>query len=265
MKIRPGTVTALIVIALIMLAVVAPGLLAPGDPLAIHPSEAFRAPSFEHLFGTDESGRDIYTRVVHGAAASVGIGLAATGIGIGFGAVLGFAAALGPRFVDSALSRVFEVLFSLPALVMALLFISIMGGGPLAATLAIGIATIPGYARMLRVQVRGIAASGYVEWARLDGVGPWRRFTRHIAPNSLWPLAAAATLGVGQSIVWVSSLGFLGLGTEPPSPEWGAMLNAGRVYLTNAWWMTVAPGLAIVATAAALTVVGRALAERSRS
>lgn len=261
---RPALIIALIALALIAVAVIAPGILAPGDPLAVHPSEGFQPPSMQHPFGTDESGRDIYTRVVHGAAASVGIGFAATGIGIGIGGVLGFASALGPRVVQGALARVFEVLFALPALVMALLFISVMGGGQTAAVLAIGIATIPGYARVLRAQVRAIADSGYVEWARLDGVGALRRFTRHIAPNSLWPLIAAATLGVGQSIVWVASLGFLGLGTQPPSPEWGAMLSAGRVYLTSAWWMTVFPGLAIIVTAAALTVVGRSLSRRTR-
>lgn len=248
---------AILVVALI--AVCAPQLLAPGDPLAVHPADGFQPPSAAHLFGTDESGRDLFTRVVHGAAASVGIGLAATGIGIGFGAGLGFAAGLGPRWLDSSLGRVFEVLFALPTLVMALLFISVMGSGPTASILAIGLATIPGYARMLRARVRSIAASGYVEWARLDEVGPVQVFVRHIAPNSLWPLASAATLGIGQAIVWVSALGFLGLGALPPSPEWGAMLNAGRVYLTTAWWMTVCPGLAIVLVAGALTVLGRRL------
>ena len=248
---------AILVVALI--AVCAPQLLAPGDPLAVHPADGFQPPSAAHCFGTDESGRDLFTRVVHGAAASVGIGLAATGIGIGVGAVLGFAAGLGPRWLDGSLGRVFEVLFALPTLVVALLFISVMGSGPTASILAIGLATIPGYARMLRARVRGIAASGYAEWARLDEVGPVRVFVRHIAPNSLWPLASAATLGIGQAIVWVSALGFLGLGALPPSPEWGAMLNAGRVYLTTAWWMTVCPGLAIVLVAGALTVLGRRL------
>ena len=221
--------------------------------------DAFQAPSLAHPFGTDESGRDVLTRVVHGAGASVGIGLAATGIGIGFGALLGFTAGLGPRLVDSALGRLFEVLFALPTLVLALLFI-VLGGGPTSSILAIGLATIPGYARMLRARVRGVSRSGYVEWARLDEVPPARIFVRHIAPNALWPLVSAATLGVGQAIVWVSALGFLGLGAAPPEPEWGAMLNAGRVYLTSAWWMTVGPGLAIVLTAAALTVLGRRLA-----
>lgn len=131
-------IVALVVLAFIAAAVLAPGLIAPGDPLAIHPASAFRPPSTQHLFGTDESGRDVFTRVVHGAAASAGIGLAATAIGVGIGALLGFAAALGPRPLDAALGRSFEVLFALPALVMALLFISVMGAGPGPAALAIG-------------------------------------------------------------------------------------------------------------------------------
>ncbi|MFC5337883.1 ABC transporter permease [Leucobacter denitrificans] len=253
------TISALF-LAFITIAALAPSLLAPGDPLAIAPTEGFAEPSLVHLFGTDESGRDIYTRVVHGAGSSVGIGLAATAIGVVAGAVLGFAAGLGPRWLDAALARVFEVLFALPTLVIALLFVAVLGGGAWSATLAIGLATIPGYARMIRARVRGIAASGYAEWARLDGAGPFSVFAKHIAPNSLWPLVSAATLGVGQSIVWVAALGFLGLGAEPPAPEWGAMLDAGRVYLSSAWWMTVMPGLTIVATATALTVIGRRFA-----
>lgn len=248
-------------LALVLLAALAPTLLTPGDPLAIEPASAFGAPSAAHPFGTDESGRDLLTRVVHGAGASVGIGVAATAIGAAFGALLGFAAGLGPRLLDRALARVFEVLYALPTLVVALLFVAVLGGGASAATLAIGLATIPGYARMVRARVRGVAASGYAEWSRLDGASRFSVFARHIAPNSLWPLVSAATLGVGQSIVWVAALGFLGLGAEPPAPEWGAMLDAGRVYLTTAWWMTVFPGLAIVATATALTAVGRRMAD----
>lgn len=258
---RISPALALLTLVLVALAATVPALLAPGDPLAIDPSQAFAPPSLAHVFGSDESGRDIYTRVVHGASASVGIGLAATAIGVIVGATLGFAAGLGPDWLDSALARVFEVLFALPTLVIALLFVAVMGGGAWSATLAIGLATIPGYARMIRARVRGIAASGYVEWARLDGATRGTVFVRHIAPNSLWPLVSAATLGVGQSIVWVAALGFLGLGAQPPAPEWGAMLDAGRVYLTSAWWMTVFPGLAIVVTATALTALGRRLAQ----
>ncbi|MDR6198200.1 peptide/nickel transport system permease protein [Microbacterium sp. SORGH_AS428] len=253
-------IAALIGLGVLIVAIVWPGLLAPGDPLAIAPAEALRPPSPSHLFGTDESGRDLYTRVVHGAAASAGVGAAATAIGVGVGLVLGFTAGLGPRWLDAALSRIIEVLFALPTLVMALLLVAVAGPGTTASVVAIGLATTPGYARMLRTQVRQVARSGYVEYARLEQAGAARIFLRHVAPNALWPLVSVATLGVGQAIVWVSALSFLGLGALPPSPEWGAMLNAGRVYIASAWWLTVFPGLAIVATAAVLTAVGRRLA-----
>ncbi|WP_347755840.1 ABC transporter permease [Agrococcus sp. ProA11] len=253
-------IAALVALVLLVVAVVAPWLIAPGDPLAVAPADGFQPPSLSHPFGTDESGRDLFTRVVHGAAPSAGIGMAATAIGIGIGLVLGFASGLGPRWLDAALGRVIEVLFALPTLVLALLLVAVIGPGSTASIIAIGAATAPGYARILRARVRGVARSGYVEYARLEGTGRVRTFLRHTAPNSLWPLAAVATLGIGQAIVWVSSLSFLGLGAVPPSPEWGAMLNAGRVYIATAWWMTVFPGLAIVATATALTLVGRRLA-----
>lgn len=251
-----GGIAALIVIFLVA-AVVFPGAVAPGDPLSIDPTHALQPPSWSHPFGTDESGRDVYTRAIHGARASAGIGIAATCIGVGCGSILGMVAGLAGGRTDRFLGRLFEVLFALPTLVMALLLISAIGPGPVAAVLAIGVATIPGYARLVRARVRGVAASGYVEWARLDEVPRATIFVRHIAPNTLWPLVAMVTLGVGQAIVWVAALGFLGLGTPPPSPEWGAMLNAGRVYISTAWWLTVMPGLMIAATAASLTVLGR--------
>ncbi|WP_344779103.1 ABC transporter permease [Microbacterium marinilacus] len=256
-RLRPGGVLAALGLALILLAVIAPEALTPRDPLAIAPSEAFSPPSWTHPFGTDESGRDLFARVVHGAAASAGIGLAATAIGIGAGLVLGFAGALGPRAIDTAIARVVEVLFALPTLVLALLLVAVIGPGTQASVIAIGVATAPGYARILRSRVRGVVRSDYVAYARHEGAGPLTVFVRHIAPNTLWPLVATATLGVGQAIVWVSALSFLGLGALPPSPEWGAMLNAGRVYISSAWWMTVLPGAAIVATATVLTVLGR--------
>lgn len=252
-----GTVLSAVVAAVIGLAVVWPGVLAPGDPNQIDPLAAFTAPGSGHWLGTDESGRDLWTRVVHGAAASVGIGAAATGIGIGIGLVLGLAAGLGPRWLDAAVSRVLEVLFALPTLVLALLLVAVQGAGVRSSVLAVGVATAPGYARILRARVRSVQASGYVEAARLEGHGPVRVLTRHVLPNTLWPLVSVATLGVGQAVVWVCALSFLGLGALPPSPEWGAMLNAGRLYLDSAWWMTVVPGTAITLTAAALTVLGR--------
>lgn len=250
-------IASLVAVVFIALAVIAPHVLAPGSPTAINPSDAFSPPSLAHLFGTDESGRDVFTRVIHGASASAGIGIAATALGLGAGVVLGVIAGVGPRFVDTAISRLVEVLFALPSLVLALLFIAVLGPGPTSSIIAIGLATTPGYARIVRSRVRQIVRSGYVEQARADGVRPLIAVIRHVLPNALWPLIGIATLGIGQAIVWVAALGFLGLGQAPPSPEWGALLNAGRVYIGTAWWLTVAPGLAIVATAAVLTVVGR--------
>lgn len=251
---------ALAVLLLVLAAILVPGAIAPDDPLAIAPTDAFQGPGLAHPFGTDESGRDILSRIIHGTAASAGIGLAATGIGIGAGAVLGFAGALGPPLVDAAIARLVEVLFALPTLVMALLLVAVIGAGPQASILAIGAATAPGYARILRARVRGVVRSDYVRQSAQEGASRGQLLWRHIAPNSLWPLVAAGTLGVGQAIVWVAALSFLGLGAKPPSPEWGAMLNAGRVYIATAWWMTVFPGLAIVIAATALTVLGRRLA-----
>jgi peptide/nickel transport system permease protein len=256
-----GGLLAAAFVALMAVAVVRPGLLAPGDPTAIDPRAAFTGPGAEHWFGTDESGRDVLTRVVHGAARSLGIGAAATGIGVGIGLVLGLAAGLGPRWLDAAVSRVVEVLFALPTLVLALLLVAVRGPGIGPSVLAVGLATAPGYARILRARVRSVVASGYVEAARLEGRGPVEVLLRHVLPNTLWPLVSVATLGVGQAVVWVCALSFLGLGALPPSPEWGAMLNAGRVYLETAWWITVFPGLAITATAAALTVLGRRIGQ----
>ncbi|WP_084816203.1 ABC transporter permease [Frondihabitans sp. Leaf304] len=248
----------------VLAAAVAPGLLAPGDPLAVHPVDAFSAPSLAHPFGTDDSGRDLYTRVVHGASASLLIGVAATLIGTLLGLVLGIAAGVGTRLTDAAVSRVLEVLFALPGLLLALVIIAFAGPGPIPATLAVGLATAPGYARIFRTRIRAVRSSEMVEAARVLGRGPLTLLVRHVLPNALAPVVVLATLGVGQAIVWASSLSYLGLGSPPPAPEWGAMLEAGRTYLQIAPWMTVFPGLAIVATAAATTVVGRAFAGAGR-
>ena len=239
-----GTLLSLIVLVFMVVAVLAPSVIAPGDPAAIDPSRAMLSPRWGTWFGTDESGRDVWTRVVHGAAPSLGVGL-------------------GPRFLDAGIARVIEVLYALPTMVLALLLVAIRGPGVAASVLAVGLATAPGYARILRARTRAVASSGYVSAARLEGhSGAWV-LRRHIAGNSLWPLAAVVTLGVGQAVVWVAALSFLGLGALPPSPEWGAMLNAGRVYLSRAWWLTVSPGLAITVTAAALTVIGRRVGRRA--
>lgn len=252
-----GGVVSLAVVLLVVVAALWPGLLATADPTAVAATQAYQPPGAAGLFGTDASGRDVYSRVIHGAGQSLGIGAAATGIGMAAGLLLGFGAALGPRWLDAVLSRVIEVLFALPSLVLALLLVAVMGAGVRASVIAVGVATAPGYARILRSRAQHVARSSYVQAARLEGISAPRVFLRHVLPNTVWPLVALATLGVGQAIVWVSALSYLGLGALPPSPEWGAMLNDGRLHITTAWWLTVAPGLAITVTAAAMTMLGR--------
>lgn len=256
---RIGTAALAMSVALMVLAALWPQWLAPADPLAINPSSAFRAPGGGHLFGTDESGRDLYTRVVHGARSSVLIGVASTLIGVGLGAVLGLITGLGGRFLDAAGSRLVDAMLAFPTLLLALLLIAVRGPGITTVIVAVGLSSAPGYARLLRSEVRRASRSGHVEAARMLGRSPVRMVLVHILPGAVGPLLAVATLGVGQAIVWASALGYLGLGAPPPAPEWGAMLNAGRTYIASGWWMTVFPGLAIVAVGIVATLCGRRL------
>lgn len=261
-----GAWLALIFLVFLLLCALVPGLIAPGNPLAVDPAAGFSPPGSEHWFGTDESGRDIFRRVVHGTKDSLIIGVAATGVGLSLGALLGVGSGLGPRWMDFSLNRLVEVLFALPGIVLALLLITAIGPGVVTSTIAVGLASAPGYARMIRTQTVKIAQSGYVEADRALGRSRMQILNRRILPNLVVPLFVIATLGIGQGIVWAASLSYLGLGTVPPSPEWGAMMNAGRTYLTSsAWWMTFFPGLAIIATAVATTVLSRAISTRARS
>ena len=264
MRLRAVEAVSLLVIAFLAVAALAPFLLAPGDPLAIDPLDSFQPPSASHLFGTDESGRDIFTRVVHGTGASLTIGLAATAIGLGLALVFGLLAGFGPRWLDFGTTRVLEVLFAFPGLLFALLFIVVYGPGVVTSTIAVGLSTAPGYARIIRSRVIQVRTSPYLEASLVLGRSGGFRIVRHVLPNVAGSLFVLATLGVGQSIVWASSLSYLGLGAVPPAAEWGAMLSAGRTYISSFWWMTFFPGLFIVLSAAATTLLGRAIQQRGR-
>jgi peptide/nickel transport system permease protein len=257
------TVAGILALFLVVSAV-APQFLAPGDPLAIDPLSAFQPPNGAHAFGTDESGRDLYTRVVHGTQYSLVIGVAATAIGLGLGVVLGTLAGMLGRVVDFTVNRFLEVLFAFPGLLLALLFIVIFGPGVATATIAVGLSTAPGYARIIRAQLITVRSAAFVEAATALGRSRWQILWRHILPNTLAPLFVLATLGIGQAIVWAATLSYLGLGAEPPTAEWGAMLSAGRTYITSAWWMSFFPGLFIVLTAVTATVLGRSIDRRMR-
>jgi peptide/nickel transport system permease protein len=256
---RIGLVAAGTVVGAVLLAALVPGLLAPQDPLEISLSESFAPPSAEHLFGTDQSGRDVFSRVIHGARQSLVIGLGATAIGLLGALVLGMLGGLGGRLADGAVTRVIEVLYAFPGILLALILIAVYGNSALTQMVAVGIATMPGYARMVRGQLLVVRGSAYVEAARALGHPPARILVRTILPNAFRPLTVLVTLGIGQAIVWAAALGFLGMGVQPPTAEWGAMLNAGRTYIQQAWWMDFFPGITIVLFTLSLTGLGRHL------
>ncbi|MDF0497211.1 ABC transporter permease [Bradyrhizobium yuanmingense] len=253
---------ALIVISFFVVAAISPSLLQTHGPLAIDLTAPLQAPSFAHWFGTDQSGRDLYSRIVEGAGQSLTIGLGATALSICVALVFGVIAGLVGGALDNVLSRLLDVLFALPTLFLALLFVSLFGPSVLTLVIAVGVGTAPGYARMIRGQVLSVKGAPYVEAAKALGHPYPRILWRHIIPNAMSPLTAMMTLGVGQAIVWAAGVAFLGLGVAPPAPEWGALLNAGRNYVIFAWWLEIMPGVAVVSFALSLTVVGRYLQDR---
>ncbi|WP_166904704.1 ABC transporter permease [Mycobacterium sp. DL440] len=261
-RFRPAVSIAGTYLALMLAWALAPSLFTSESPYDTDIEAPLQVPSWEHWFGTDASGRDIYTRVVYGTQSSLAIGVGATALALSVAIVFGLASGLGGRFTDGAISRFLEVVLALPGMLVALLFIAMLGPGAATQIVAVAIGSAAGYARMIRGQVLAVKDSGYVSAAIALGHPRHRIVSRHIFPNAMRPLVVLGTMGVGQSIVWASSLSFLGLGVAPPAPEWGAMLNAGRDFVSTAWWLEVFPGLAIVGCTLAVTVVGRYLQQR---
>lgn len=261
-RFHPGVILSGLVVAFLVVAAVLPSWVTSRDPLAIDIAHSLQPPSLSHLLGTDQSGRDLYTRIIYGARLSLLIGIGATALSMTIAIAFGVVAGLSGRLVDGAINRFIEVLFSFPVLLLALLFVTVFGPSATTEIVAVGIGTAPGYARMVRGQVLAVRGSGYVEAANALGHSYLRVVRRHILPNAMRPLVVVVTLGVGQSIVWASGMSFLGLGVAPPSPEWGALLDAGRNYVTRAWWLEVLPGVAIVAFAMSVTSIGRYVRQR---
>ncbi|MCS5719681.1 ABC transporter permease [Herbiconiux sp. CPCC 205763] len=252
-----GFFLSIAVLLFFVVAAVFPAALATHDPYAMDFANALHPPSFVFWFGTDESGRDLYSRVIYGTRESLLIGVGATAVSLSLALVLGSLAALSGRFASAAVNRIIEVLFAFPTLLFALLLVAVIGPSAMSQVVAVGVGTAPGYARIIRGQILKAKDSGYVEAAVALGHPRAWILRNHVLPNALRPLVAIFALSVGQSIVWASSLSFLGLGVAPPSPEWGALLDAGKQYITQAGWLTVLPGLVIVVLALAATTLGK--------
>ncbi|NBE96301.1 ABC transporter permease [Nonomuraea sp. KC401] len=249
-------------LGLLAAAVAVPGLLTYADPLAADPLNALAPPGGAHWFGSDHLGRDVLARVVHGARHSISIGVAATALAVTSGVLLGLAAGLSPKWLDEVLARSFDVLSTLPELLLALLVVAITGPGTGNVIFAIAVAQLPNYARVIRAQTFVVRHSGYVEQALTFGRSRLAIIAGHVLPNVLGPIPVLATIGLGQAVIASSGLSFLGMGPQPPAAEWGAMLSEARNYLRVAWWEALFPGLAITLTVVCLTVVGRRLQRR---
>lgn len=259
-----GVIAALVFLAFLAASAAAPQWIAPHDPLAIGP-HVLAAPSGEHPLGTDENGRDVLSRIVYGAREALLLGFGAVTLSLLGGSALGVLAGLGNRFVEAVVMRFVDIGLAFPEMLLALVVIAVAGGGTTNALMAIGIAGIPSFARLVRAQTLGIRRAPFVEAARGLGLSEPQIVIRHIVPNAIRPILVLATIGVGTATVAGAALSFIGLGTPPPAPSWGVMLSTARNFLDRSWWYGLTPGLAITLMVVSVTVVGRWLQRRTEA
>ena len=262
-QVRPGLALAWITLGLILLAVTFPDWLSPTDPLAADARLAYHPPSPAFWLGSDENGRDVLSRLIHGARPSLYIGLAATLVGLGLGTLLGLLAGLAPAWLDNLLMRAVDVLLAFPDLLLALVIITLFGQGTSNLILAVGIASVPRYARLVRAQTLTIRRASFVEAAVTLGRRPLAVVCWHVLPNAVQPVLILACIGLGGAITAAAALSFLGFGAPPPAPEWGAMMAVARNFMANAPWLMAWPALAITLTVISITVIGRDWLRRS--
>lgn len=247
-----------IVAAVAAVALLAPWI-SPYDPLAQDQAPALQPPSRAHWMGTDPLGRDIFSRVLHGARLTVPVGVAVVALALVAGMLVGSAAGFLGGWADEILMRFTDLFLAFPALILAMAMAGALGPGLAHALLALALAWWPPYARLVRGQVLSLRESPFVEAARCLGASPWRLLFRHILPNCLTPLVVQATLDLGGVILAAAGLSFIGLGAQPPSPEWGAMVAEGRQYIASQWWVLLFPGLAILITVTGFNLLGDGL------
>lgn len=249
-------------LALLVLAAVFPAQFATHDPNEITLGAILSGPTGENLLGTDDIGRDVFSRLIHGAGASLSIGFGATLIGLLGGTVLGLTAGLGTRVVDATLMRFVDCLVAVPDILLAMIVITIAGGGTRNAMIAVGLASVPSYARIIRAQTHVVRVSPYIEAARTLGLSRLSVARRHVLPNAFRPLIPLVALGIGSAIGTGAALSFLGLGAQPPDAEWGAMIASGRNFLAIAPSLVLLPALVVTFTVLAVGVLGRELKRR---
>lgn len=242
----------------LLLAFAAP-LIAPADPMAQALYNRLSPPTLEHPFGTDDFGRDILSRVIYGARISLRVGVFAVLIALILGTCIGVVAGYWGGWIDQILMRLMDLLLAFPSILLAIGIVAILGPGLENAMLAVGIVAMPQYARLVRASVLTVRETDYVMAARALGASDWRILCVAVLPNCLAPLIVQATLGLATAILDAAGLSFLGLGAQPPTPEWGAMLSQGRELIVRAPWVLTFPGGAIFFTVLAFNLVGDGL------
>ena len=264
----PGAAVGLLVLAIVVGGALAAPMLAPYDWNGTGVCRRLSAPSALHLFGCDLFGRDVFSRVLYGGRYSLAMGLSTVAISTVFGGLLGVVTGYAGGRLDALGTRAIDILLGFPPILLAILLIAILGVGLVNAALAVGLASIPRFARVIRGATLSLATLDYVEAAQALGARQVRVVRRHLLPNLAPTVIVLATLELGNAVLFTATLSFLGLGAQPPTPEWGTMLNAGRDYIRYAPWTMVFPGLALFVTVMAVNLVGdrlsRALDPRRR-
>ena len=256
---RPGLLVSVAFLLLVASAALVPGLFTTADPLTGVPRQRLQPPGAAHWFGTDQMGRDLFARVVHGTGRSLTATTIAVAVGLVVGSAIGLVAGFAGRWVDELLMRVVDVLLAVPSLLLSLALVTALGFGTVKIAIAVGVGTVAAFARVMRAEVLRVRTSVYVEAARACGVRWHGVLLRHVLPNAYGPVLVLATLEFGVAVLAVSALSFLGYGAPPPEPEWGALVAEGRNYLATAWWLTALPGLTVAATVLAAGRLARAL------
>lgn len=246
-------------LALMVLVAAAAPLVAPYDPLAMEPAVRFEGPSLAHLAGTDEYGRDVLSRLIYGARISLEVGLISVGISLAIGAILGLVAGYYGHMVDMLISRLMDILFAFPAILLAIALMAMLGSDIRNVMLAIGIVNVPIFMRVARASTLTVRTTQYVEAALASGARDLRLLRRHVLPNIAAPLIVQATLAFAWAIIAEAALSFLGLGTQPPTPSWGIMLSKGREFMEQSPSAVIFAGAAISLAVLSLNIMGDGL------
>ncbi len=255
---RAALVGGVVLIVLTLVAVFAP-VVAPSDPILVTVGQRLLPPSRAHPFGTDELGRDVLSRIIFGARISMTVGLISVGVALVIGVTLGLVSGYLGGWVDNVIMRFIDVLLAFPGNLLAIVIAGTLGPGLRNVMIAVGIFSVPTYARVVRGTTLSVKEQEYIEALRALGASDGRIMLRHILPNVSAPVIVLSTLGVATAILSAAGLSFVGLGAQPPTPEWGSMLSQARPYLRHEWWMATFPGVAIAVTVLAINLVGDGL------